>query len=106
MAQKFLDIVVTPGVREEQLRYYGRAMRTDGAPARDPLGEDERDFIAARDSFYLATVSETGWPYVQHRGGPPGFLRVLGPNSLGFAANTKGVRPGFGFLGGQFSWLY
>ena len=51
MAQKFLDIVVTPGVREEQLRYYGRAMRTDGAPARDPLGEDERDFIAARDSF-------------------------------------------------------
>ena len=59
-------------------------MDTSGAPERDPLGEDERGFIAGRDSFYIASVSETGWPYIQHRGGPAGFLRVLGPHSLGF----------------------
>ena len=56
-----------------------------GDPTGDPLGPTEAQFIAERDSFYLATVSETGWPYVQHRGGPPGFLRVLGPTTLGFA---------------------
>ena len=46
---------------------------------------DEQDFISARDSFYLATVTETGWPYMQHRGGPPGFLRVLDEHTLAFA---------------------
>jgi predicted pyridoxine 5'-phosphate oxidase superfamily flavin-nucleotide-binding protein len=85
MAHKYQDIVSTPGVRRAQSDYYGRSMDPRGAPERDPLGEDELQFIAARDSFYLATVNEAGWPYVQHRGGPPGFLRVLGPNSLGFA---------------------
>ena len=49
------------------------------------FGPDEAAFIAARDSFYLATVSETGWPYVQHRGGPPGFLKVLDEKTLGVA---------------------
>lgn len=49
------------------------------------LGAREIAFIAARDSFYMATVSDTGWPYVQHRGGPVGFLKVLGPTTLGFA---------------------
>jgi len=54
----------------------------------EPLGQHEREFIAARDSFYLATVTESGWPYVQHRGGPRGFLRVLGPTTLAFADYT------------------
>jgi uncharacterized protein len=45
----------------------------------------ERDFLAERDGFYLATVSETGWPYVQYRGGPPGFLRVIDDHTLGWA---------------------
>ena len=49
------------------------------------LGPDESDFIAARDSFYLATVTPDGWPYVQHRGGPMGFLKVLDPHTLAFA---------------------
>lgn len=49
------------------------------------LGEAEAGFIAARDSFYVATVSETGWPYVQLRGGPAGFVRVLGDRLIGFA---------------------
>src|SRR5580658_5395124 len=51
----------------------------------DRFAEDEAAFIAARDSFYIATISESGWPYVQHRGGPPGFLKVLDEKTLGFA---------------------
>ena len=75
----------TPSVLAAQERYYGRSAGVVGALERDPLTDEEREFIAARDSFYLATVTETGWPYVQHRGGKPGFLRVLGPNTLAFA---------------------
>ena len=51
----------------------------------DPLTDEERAFIVTRDSFYIATVSESGWPYIQHRGGPPGFLQVLDPQTLAFA---------------------
>mgnify|MGYP002651136016 CR=1 FL=1 len=51
----------------------------------DPLGPREIAFISVRDSFYIASVGPTGWPYVQHRGGPPGFLKHLGDNRLGFA---------------------
>ncbi|MEO6746757.1 MAG: pyridoxamine 5'-phosphate oxidase family protein, partial [Caldimonas sp.] len=47
------------------------------ADRRDALTADEVEFIQERDTFYQATVSESGWPYVQHRGGPPGFLKVL-----------------------------
>ena len=92
MAQGYLDRLVTPAVAQAQARYYGHAMAaTGGEPASDALGEDERGFIATRDSFYMATVSESGWPYIQHRGGRPGFLRVLGPTSLAFA-DYKGNR--------------
>jgi predicted pyridoxine 5'-phosphate oxidase superfamily flavin-nucleotide-binding protein len=87
MAQGFLDIATTPSVaaaqaangsREAMQRFAGRRQfnRFTGA---------EAAFIAARDSFYLATVSETGWPYVQHRGGPAGFLKVLDEGTLAFA---------------------
>ncbi|AJR26251.1 pyridoxamine 5'-phosphate oxidase [Sphingobium sp. YBL2] len=55
------------------------------AGAADMLTDREADFIAARDSFYMASVSEDGWPYVQHRGGPAGFLRRIGDNRIGFA---------------------
>ena len=44
----------------------------EDAPETDAFTHDEAAFIASRDSFYMATVSETGWPYIQHRGGPPG----------------------------------
>jgi predicted pyridoxine 5'-phosphate oxidase superfamily flavin-nucleotide-binding protein len=54
-------------------------------PARDELTEDVIDFIAERDSFFLATASADGWPYIQHRGGPRGFLRVLDARTLAFA---------------------
>jgi predicted pyridoxine 5'-phosphate oxidase superfamily flavin-nucleotide-binding protein len=85
MAQKFLELTFTPAVQTAQARQFGRSVRLpEGAPP-DALTDDEIDFIQSRDSFYLATVSETGWPYVQHRGGAPGFLRVLSPSQLGFA---------------------
>jgi uncharacterized protein len=91
MAEKFLEITVTPAVARAQEHYFGRSMNVTGAPERDPLTEDEQSFIAARDSFYMATVTETGWPYVQHRGGKPGFLRVINSSALAFA-DYKGNR--------------
>lgn len=85
MALKFLSVLTTPQVTSAQVDYYGRAPSLPEAPERDALGDDERRFIASRDSFYLATVSESGWPYIQHRGGPAGFLHVLDSHRLGFA---------------------
>jgi predicted pyridoxine 5'-phosphate oxidase superfamily flavin-nucleotide-binding protein len=85
MATKYLDLTFTESVRRAQKEYYGHTVKIAGAPARDPLGEGEVEFIEARDSFYLGTVSESGWPYIQHRGGPAGFLRVLNPTTLAFA---------------------
>ena len=85
MPNRFKQIVLTPAVLAAQQHYYGRSAVTTAAPECDPLTDEEREFIAARDSFYLATVTETGWPYVQHRGGKPGFLRVLSPTTLAFA---------------------
>ena len=88
MSRGFAEIAFTPGVKEQQTRHgsrhlYERAELQPGAA--DPLGEAEREFIAERDGFYMATVSETGWPYIQYRGGPNGFLRVLDEKTLGFA---------------------
>lgn len=85
MAQGYLDTLVTPAVAQTQAYYYGHAMATGGAVSTDPLGENERGFIASRDSFYMATMSENGWPYIQHRGGRRGFLRVVSPTQLAFA---------------------
>ncbi|MGE3151987.1 MAG: pyridoxamine 5'-phosphate oxidase family protein [Nitrospiraceae bacterium] len=85
MAGKYLHVTMTESVRRAQQRYYGRALTIMDVPERDPLGEPEAQFIVDRDSFYLGSVSETGWPYVQHRGGPRGFLKVLDPATLAFA---------------------
>lgn len=83
--------VLTPDVRAAQERTYGRHQTVGDGTQLDPLTADEVDFIARRDSFYLASTNSDGWPYVQHRGGPPGFLKVLGPHRLGFA-DFKGNR--------------
>ncbi len=91
MAERFLETLITPAVRRAQTHYYGRERASHHASVRDPLGDDERAFIEARDSLYMATVSEDGWPYVQHRGGPRGFLRVINPGQLAFA-DYKGNR--------------
>jgi len=87
MSYGFLDIAVTPSVRAAQADMGSDGLWSDfkGHRAFDRLGDNERAFIADRDSFYMATVSETGWPYVQHRGGPRGFLKLLDDRTLAFA---------------------
>jgi predicted pyridoxine 5'-phosphate oxidase superfamily flavin-nucleotide-binding protein len=91
MAGRYLEVMFTPPVQAAQQSYYGRAQAVPAQPVRDPLGEDEVNFIKERDSFYMATVSPTGWPYLQHRGGEAGFLRVLDFSRLAFA-DYKGNR--------------
>src|ERR1700754_4192529 len=91
MASKFLDLAVTDSVRAAEQHYYGKARPVLPAPERDDLTDDEIQFIQSRDSFYMGTVAETGWPYIQHRGGAPGFLHVVNPNLLAFA-DYKGNR--------------
>jgi len=88
MTHRFADIAFTDAVKAAQARYGTREqvarMAQHGGP-NDRLGAREIEFIAARDSFYLATVSETGWPYLQHRGGPAGFLKAVDARTLAFA---------------------
>jgi hypothetical protein len=82
VSHRYLDTLTTDGVRAAQERYGSRdamdrlvrSWHTGGL-----LGPEEVAFLAGRDGFYLATVGETGWPYLQYRGGPPGFLHVLPP---------------------------
>ncbi|MGW6424032.1 pyridoxamine 5'-phosphate oxidase family protein [Nocardia sp. NPDC055053] len=88
MTGHYAQVAFTPLVREHQrvhgsLRAYERMAQVPGEA--DRIGPDEAWFIGERDSFYLATVGETGWPYIQHRGGAPGFLKVLDTRTLGFA---------------------
>lgn len=88
MASAFSDIVFTANVKAVQARMgsreaYGR--REQGPVAEPALGPHEIAFIEARDSFFQGTVGETGWPYVQHRGGPDGFLKVLDARTIGYA---------------------
>jgi len=85
MAGRYRDIYFTPEVLAAQQHYFGQQQVSPPHPGRDPLTPEEADFIARRDSFYVATITSHGWPYLQHRGGRPGFLKVLGPHSLGFA---------------------
>lgn len=91
MAERFLAELLTPDVLAEQESTHGRRYAVEpGVPA-DELGAEEAGFIESRDSFYLGTISSQGWPYVQHRGGPPGFLKVLSARQLAFA-DLKGNR--------------
>ena len=88
MPRAFADITFTESVKAAQQRYGSREQNKHFEFADDPrnsLGEKEIQFLQARDSFYQATVSENGWPYVQHRGGPPGFLKVLDDRTFGYA---------------------
>jgi uncharacterized protein len=86
MSQHYLHRHLTPAVGEAQQGAYGqKTYAVPDAPEPDRLGAKEIAFISARDSFYLASLTETGAPYIQHRGGPVGFLRVLDESTLGFA---------------------
>ena len=87
MSYGFLDVAVTPSVRAAQAAMGSDGMWQDfkGHREFDKFTPNEVAFIGLRDSFYMATVSETGWPYVQHRGGAPGFLKVVDERTLAFA---------------------
>ncbi len=92
MGRRYLDIATTPSVAAAQEHYGSAALWGGPRAAADAeagesqqLGPAELAFIAARDGFYLASVSETGWPYVQYRGGPAGFLTPVDAGTLGFA---------------------
>ncbi|CAH1213100.1 conserved hypothetical protein [Candidatus Nitrotoga sp. BS] len=94
MAHKYAQIAFTEQVRQVQIEQNSRAGYAGMDQGEDYnflLSENEAAFIQDRDSFYIASVSETNWPYVQHRGGPKGFLRVIDTSTLGFA-DFKGNR--------------
>ncbi len=91
MPKRFAEIAFTPHVQALQEAHGSRASyarRTAPDRLNETLGREERLFIESRDSFYIATVSETGWPYIQHRGGPKGFLKVLDEHTIAFADFT------------------
>lgn len=89
MSHGFAEIAFTPTVKkvQEQQGSRGSYARMEAVPeeTNHRLTPAEAGFIAARDSVYMATVGETGWPYIQHRGGPAGFVRVLDAATIGFA---------------------
>ena len=89
MAQNYVHTLFTDAARAMQEADGSRgsyARMEEGASGEpDAISDKEAEFIAARDSFYLASVTSEGWPYMQHRGGPAGFLKVLPGNRLGFA---------------------
>ncbi|HMG84780.1 MAG TPA: pyridoxamine 5'-phosphate oxidase family protein [Terracidiphilus sp.] len=88
MGRRFAELAFTPLVKEEQRVHGSRHLyeRVEQSPdPGDRLGPDEQAFIHERDGFYMASVTETGWPYIQFRGGPIGFIHVLDDRTLGFA---------------------
>jgi uncharacterized protein len=87
MGYDFLDIATTPGVRAAQEANGSGEFWANfvGSRPSERFTAAEAAFIAERDSFYMATVSESGWPYVQHRGGPPGFIRIVDEKTLAVA---------------------
>ncbi len=94
MRENVSDIAFTPSVKAVQERKgsrkgYARMEQKGGWQS--AITDDLAAFIAERDSFYLGTVSAEGQPYIQHRGGPKGFLRVLDEKTLAFA-DFKGNR--------------
>ena len=88
MGRRFAELAFTPLVKEQQLLHGSRQayarVEQFGDPG-DRLGAQEQEFIRERDGFYMGSVTESGWPYIQFRGGPKGFLRVLDEQTLGFA---------------------
>ena len=86
MAKNFATIAFSPAVKEMQEKLGSRASyaRMEQRTWLDGLTENEAEFISQRDSFYMASIGENGFPYIQHRGGPKGFLKVLDTKRLGF----------------------
>ena len=88
MGRRFAELAFTPLVKEQQKKHGSRRQYErveQSIIAGSELGPDEQEFIRTRDGLYMASVSESGWPYIQYRGGSKGFLRVLDEQTLGFA---------------------
>lgn len=91
MSKHYGSIAFTGDVRAVQSEhgsgaFYGRKLAAGKASSgRDPLTDGEKDYLRERDGFFLASVGETGWPYVQFRGGPKGFVQVLDDHTIGWA---------------------
>jgi predicted pyridoxine 5'-phosphate oxidase superfamily flavin-nucleotide-binding protein len=88
MAYTFGSLAFTPVVKNLQERYGSRrqyAKREASAFGQAGLGPSEADFLSESDSFYMASLGSTGWPYVQHRGGPKGFLKLIDEHTVAFA---------------------
>ena len=83
----YREIALTPAVEAVQQARGSRALyaRPSGRAVPEALTDDEIEFVGRRDSFYIASNNANGWPYIQHRGGPRGFVRVTGPAQLAFA---------------------
>jgi predicted pyridoxine 5'-phosphate oxidase superfamily flavin-nucleotide-binding protein len=86
--QDYLSDLMTPAVVAVQERKGSAGLYATGSRAPDRLDPDEIAHITASDSFYLSTVSESGWPYVQHKGGDAGFVKVLGPTTIGWVERS------------------
>lgn len=83
----FADILFTPQVEAEQaaIGSKGKYASRYASKQDEPLGPEEQQFLVTRSTLYLATVNADGWPYLQHRGGPAGFIKILDPFTIGFA---------------------
>ena len=95
MASKFGEIAFTPEVKAAQTQRGSREIYeryTAKAPANDFITPALAEFLAQLDGCYLGTVSSSGYPYIQFRGGPPGFLKVLDDKTLGFADFSGNVQ--------------
>lgn len=87
MKKNFTELAFTENVKKQQEEYGTRNSyaRMENSIERYELGQQEIDFIQARDSFYMATIGENGWPYVQHRGGTKGFVHILDKTTIAYA---------------------
>lgn len=99
MAKNYASLAFTTAVQQMQEKLGSRATyaRVEKSTYADGLTEREKDFISQRNSFYMATISENGFPYIQHRGGPKGFLKVLDAKRLGiidFKGNSQYISVG------------
>ena len=100
MTHQFAELMFTEHVKQTQSDFGSMEkndqLRQNRGP-NDTLTNKEIEFITERDSFYIASVTETGWPYVQHRGGPRGFLQIIDGKHLGYAdfqGNTQLISAG------------
>ena len=88
--ENYLDLAIGADATRHQQRRGSRDgyQQMADEPAPRGLGPDEVEFLQERDSFYMASVNEEGWPYVQHRGGPPGFIKIVDPTHLAWVERS------------------